>query len=450
MNFKYSFMLPVIASVIVLNCTSVNKTEVARSEKPDPGERRPAFPGYAPVPSEIIIDSAEMGRTVNLINGTVLVIPSGAFVYENGRPVTGKVKLIYNEYRDAADIILSGINMSYDSAGTTYSFQTAGMFDLNGYQADKQVFVAEGKTLSLRMKSDVTETSYNFYEADSAGRWKYSGACKMEINETDGSRPAILMPLKPLAYDPNGHIIDLKIDAENYPELSSLKGLMWQYAGSDVQKDLVSKTWIYAEHWREIKVTETDREQSLFRLSLKSGSKSYSIPVKPVLMGKAFDKAMKAYQDRLEKYEEEKNAQLAGKGRRRTFVTRILGIQRFGLYNCDRIYNAESALLVDATINTGDPVFDKSDDRKVFLITGGSRTVYRLDKNSLRKMRFVPRDDNALLVVMPDNRVAVFSNDDFRSIDQGKLSGEGKYEFNLKVMPQEIANADDLRKITGS
>ena len=444
-----------ILSGLVISCTRNQDTSTAMDTQNSAIESQnisviqSPFSSFSVQPSAISVSEVEKGGTVILSENTTLEFPAGSFVYADGTPVSGDVTLTYREFLDAFDIVAAGIPMQYDSAGTSYHFQTAGMFDLYGTKDNKEIFVAEGKSLNVNMKSNVPETNYNFYQMDTTtGIWNYLGPIPVENEKvSDAGALADNFPVAPQPYDPEGHLIDLKIDVSDYPELVDLKGIMWQYAGNDPQGDLLSKKWIYAEKWHNIELIPQDKSQSLFRLSLKNERKAFAVLVKPVLAGKAFDRAMELFRIRKEEYSRRLDKERRARVERDEMVTRVMGIRQFGLYNVDRIYRNTNAVFVDANIVIDHKEFKESS--AIYLITGASRVAIRFKKDDLKKFRFVTEDDNALVVILPDNRVALFSNDDFQKLDANQLNRDGRFDFHLVTMPEEVISADRFRALIG-
>ncbi|MCU0433737.1 MAG: hypothetical protein MUC87_09820 [Bacteroidia bacterium] len=119
--------------------------------------------------------NAEKGASFSYPSGTDIRIPANAFVDKNGRPVSGEVTISYREFRDAADIIVSGIPMKYDSAGQTADFESAGMFELVASAAGNEVDVAPGKNIAMQFAVTQPESSYNFYRLDEEKGWEFEG-----------------------------------------------------------------------------------------------------------------------------------------------------------------------------------------------------------------------------------------------------------------------------------
>lgn len=116
---------------------------------------------------------ADKGTLIEHRTGTSILIPPDAFVDAQGRPVSGEVKVTYQDYRDPIDFILAGIPMSHVQNDELYHFNSAGMFQLLAYQNENPLSLKEGK--EIQMDYVITEDleKLNFYSYDSLNReWK--------------------------------------------------------------------------------------------------------------------------------------------------------------------------------------------------------------------------------------------------------------------------------------
>ncbi len=145
------------------------------------------------IPDTTLKINAETGGTITLPSGSMIEIPANAFVNADGSIVKGMVDLKYREFRKPTDFFVSGIPMTYDSAGTKYTFESAGMFDLNGFAADKPIKIATGKSLNVKMSSKYKEDRYNMYLLDTVKKsWAYLGKSEMEKPEVKPETTALV------------------------------------------------------------------------------------------------------------------------------------------------------------------------------------------------------------------------------------------------------------------
>ncbi|MBC7865376.1 MAG: leucine-rich repeat domain-containing protein [Bacteroidia bacterium] len=120
--------------------------------------------------------NAVQGGTIKSESGTVIKLPANAFVDGAGNLITEKVIVNYREFKDPIDFLVSGIPMTYDSGGTSNTFQSAGMFELNASADGKEVFLAPGKKVEMDFVSTDPANTYNFYSFnDKKNNWENIG-----------------------------------------------------------------------------------------------------------------------------------------------------------------------------------------------------------------------------------------------------------------------------------
>ena len=124
--------------------------------------------------------------------GTHVSIPPYAFVNSDGSPVNKPVTIAYREFRDQADILASGIPMTYDSGGVMNNFESAGMFEITAFAGGKEVFLKGDKKIDLDFSSVDDRSSFNLYAFnDSSGNWDLLGKAG-KIRKFDPETPKIL------------------------------------------------------------------------------------------------------------------------------------------------------------------------------------------------------------------------------------------------------------------
>ncbi len=134
------------------------------------------------------IDAAKGGVFENP-GGSKLTVPEAAFVSDAGIPVKGAVTLHYREMHDFVDFFLSGIPMTYDSAGVQYTLESAGMIEIFAEQDGKKVNMAPGKSIGVALVSRVNAApsldvpdNYNIYKLNVEKRkWEYREIDRMNF-----------------------------------------------------------------------------------------------------------------------------------------------------------------------------------------------------------------------------------------------------------------------------
>ncbi len=397
--------------------------------------------------------SAVKASTLQLDNGGSIEIPSGAFVFADGTPVNETVDIVYREFHSPAEIIASGIPMRIlTEEGRDAWMQTAGMFRIEGSVKGQPVFIAPEKTLTVTMASEV-DGVYDFWRFDAEqGNWDNLGAGSPSPNPArlaGAERPAAkpIPPVKPAAVDKSKPALNFDINYSKFPELRQLRGIIWQYAGNNKAEDPASNAWVFSEPWESSSLTATETE-GVYRLELSGEEKEYSIPVKPCQSGRNLEDAMAAYQQKLGEYQQFLAAyqqKEALEARQAAFI-RSFQINDFGVYNWDVIWKMQENIPLAANFSFEGVAVPK-DMITVYLITGGRRAVVAFPYSDWDKFSFNPETDNRLVALLPDNRFAVFSQEDFQAVKEQLLDAKGgQFTFKMKVKELKIESVASLNK----
>ncbi|WP_341907984.1 hypothetical protein [Fluviicola taffensis] len=103
-------------------------------------------------------------------NGSQIHIPANAVVYANGKPVYGNYTVSYTEYRNPAEILFSGLPMDFKDKTGSYLFNSAGMYELRGTKDGQKLTLQ--KDISVDFNCTKKAPGVNFYEMDDqTGEW---------------------------------------------------------------------------------------------------------------------------------------------------------------------------------------------------------------------------------------------------------------------------------------
>lgn len=296
------------------------------------------------IPYTIYKVKAENGTKLDFKTGSKLSIPKNAFVDANGNRLKGEIELRYREFHNPVDFFLSGIPMTYDSAGVRYHFESAGMMEILAFQDGKSVELAKGKSINVELASVYDGPKYNLYKLDTTkNNWACLGkdnvisnsksqiAKKVDILENFNSPPPITFvetpkykeietkkaivqkeidkkiaalpkmdsaPLKPVKSRKEKFTFNIEVDVQDYPELAIYKGLLFEVG--DENKNF--KREMYDVTWDAATVKEGNIKGENYFLTLEKGSKKFNLVVYPVFEGKNYEIAMKDFQDKFSKY----------------------------------------------------------------------------------------------------------------------------------------------------
>lgn len=420
----------------------------------------------------------------SLRSGTTITVPQGIFLDKDGNPVTGPVELQYREFQDAGDIWLTGIPMRYDTAGKAQTLETAGMFEMRGFQNGQPVTIKPGANIKVRMASMTMGDDYNSYYLDEQNRnWKYVGYDKAEVNvekQTLKSKvakmePSLKFPLNSKYIALNFEMIldiyynnDLRnADRELTKSKAQKYGIGWfnvysydavKIGGKDypavmvLWKNLSNKVlpqWAPESYSKVFPTGGKNYTLRLYKPDMKDSSDvkleavmllSELLKFPPEYWEKNYNEAMK----RIEK-ERERLQWMAD-------VYREMEVSQFGIYNYDRLMKEPEVLVLNAEFKY-DTKFDTevTELDMVYFFPSGNRTVIKLEKSKWKEMPLIPDENGRLVTLLPDQKIAIYPVEQYASIDFNalKASSSPSYVFDMKTQAQKVDSKDVLKTLLG-
>ena len=401
--------------------------------------------------------SAETGGEIKLENGTRITVPPMAFVDKSGKPVTGEVQLKYREFHSAVDIMVSGIPMKFTDSGKEYDFESAGMFEINGYSGGQEVMVGEGKELNIQLAGNKADNDYNYYYFDTAaGQWYTleknltvaENTEKIKEQEKLAAMPEPVKPVEPQEPDKNATIINLDIDYAKYPQFEEFNGLLWQYAGIGAEKDPKNNPDVFNANWKKVDLRLVDSAKDIYQLTINADKSTFVTTVRPVIKGKDIEKARRKFKEQQQKYAGiiEARVKLMETVKRQGDFVRSLSVSKFGIYNCDRYYMNNQIFAVSPQFEV-DGAWDKT-----------MQTVYHINKSdnsvvqyggTTKDLKFNPENKNYLVIVLPGDKVAIADDAQFRKA-KASVSKGGKYTFTFKTSDKSFNSPEELSQFIAS
>jgi hypothetical protein len=285
---------------------------------------KPAFKGFNVDFDTYTVASGKAG-TIEVKGGTTIEIPACPFLTADGQEVSGTVEIKYREMNDPVDFAVSGIPMTYDSAGQKFVFESAGMFEIQGWKDGKQLVVNPACPITIKQKTVAKHPNFNNYYLDTVARnWQFLGnanwekapliaavANKVEVwgvspvtiidsnlhidglrsNEMD-MKLAEIEELKKHKPQPPKTLNTAKInftlaaDTVNHPELAAFMAVTFEVNSDDKN----FKPFVYNYFWRKVDVSLIDSISGLLSMKLERGE--YSEPASSDEFYKQDDEAM--------------------------------------------------------------------------------------------------------------------------------------------------------------
>lgn len=367
-------------------------------------------------------------------NGSSIEIPANAIVDKNGNLIEDKISVHFNQYHSAADIIASGIPMQYDSAGTVYTFESAGMFTLKAKSGDRSLAIKEGQAVNVNLASD-KDDAFNFYALDeSTGDWTYEHSPEpVEINPLYRGENRVLRP-EPGTED--AFVLDLNFDHSDYAELSSFSGIVWEYVGENDSLDPRENKWINNVRWTDFELNPTHETAYEYYLTMIGSSRTFTTKVKAALSGEDYKTAMQLYQT--------KKVEIAQKmDQLQKPYIRSVSISGFGTFNYDYIHQMQSPQPIFADFNFNKQNEDK-DEALVFVVYPNSQVTVEYRKNNWANFALDRAKEPKLMAILPGNKIAVFKD------DLSKVYEKDKYTFNMHVLEEDIKDKQALERVVAS
>lgn len=374
------------------------------------------------------------GGSLTATSGSVIKIPENAVVDKHGNPVKGAYTLKYREYRNPAEIALSGIPMGYREQDQSYQFSSVGMYELRAEQNGEELKLQKPVTVDFNCTD--TKEGVAFYQMDDdSGDWK-----KIEQLQPEAQDQAPVVAPEAIAIQeivaPVGFI--------------AMNSDSWDWGLNDRQDMIIAS--FSKSSWKKIedtlmnsaitgKLIDLDKDKRTFKLPI--AERQAFLEILDVELGwlnggnARWDNAMAVPGSKT-------NGTLLGAGSKdpgHTYPNMVRGLNspEFGVYNCDQIYRIGTPLTVQPTYvddKTGAPIKEQHVACLMDLTYNGS---FSFDPKYITCNQ---EGRNALLLFTKDKKVYAILPSEFKSaIAENKTSPK----FRLKDMTDHLSSPEDLK-----
>ncbi len=386
------------------------------------------YSGYEINPQENSIIETE--------RGTLIEIPANSLVNQKGELIKDMVDVQFRAFHTNTEIIASGIPMTYDSAGRSSDFISAGMFEIRAKCNGENLSIKPGAAINIELASFVEGNEFNFYTLnETTGNWAYKGTNSPQKNTRKTKR------LKNFF---DQFVMKLDVDYSAYRELKAFHGLSWVYYGNDPNEDPRNNPWIFKEKWRQVKLSAINNAKGIYNMHLTSKNNTLDLPVSPYIEGDsaafitALNEGILQYNDIVKaRKQEEDKIQLEAD------ITRNFEIAEFGYHNWDRLNNLIASgefWRTEARFKIGEQL--KKEKGKIYLFTGKEKKMLVRDAVEWADLVYPQNEENTFIVVLPDNYVAICGSAEF-----SKATDQQQYDFSLSKYKKRIENIDDLEAL---
>jgi hypothetical protein len=340
--------ITVICTVTLLSLQqNANKPQATHDNKTTPVTSNLTTRKITPASTKVNVPyttysvNASKGATIQH-QRTTIKVPANCFKNAKGELITGDVKIEYREFKNVAEVLAAGIPMKYDSSGTNYHLESAGMFEIQGSQNGQPLQIAENKTIEVTLPTKPHNSSFNQYLLDTvSGNWVYLNHDKQtnadlntpsqtsilkareskymqlekevrvilphkidSVQKTCNSRiaqlPKPLKPKSPAAATQGRPSFDLDINEKDFPELATFKNMVFEVLPEN-------KNYSPALHdieWNKVSINDGPIKGQNYWLHLSTPIRKVSLVVIPVLKGNDLETAQAQFKEKFEKYEQ--------------------------------------------------------------------------------------------------------------------------------------------------
>ncbi|MCX6182906.1 MAG: hypothetical protein NT150_13365 [Bacteroidetes bacterium] len=434
--------------------------------------------------------TASNNSVIETKNGSLIVIDENSFVDQNGQVIKSGVELSFKEYHDPLEQIISGIPMTYDSAGTQYHFESAGMFEINA--VDANVKINPHAPLRVILNSKKNGTDYNLYEYNKEKKnWEFLARDKTPANfskekmlkklhiEFSGKMSSTKdqvaslksvqanidkeKPILPKEENKENYRVSIDVDPVEMPELATFKNLKFEVLpNSNFDPRKANLVWEYAA---------VKKEKEKYIITFYKGGTTYAVEGVPVYSGKnysdekrKFDFGISAYNRRMDSItlalsEKTKILEAAKKkvediiaiqvkekpliaedeevGGMEHEVLRAFTVSKFGTYNCDCPKTLPTEQIVNAHFKSKEGNLSLT---QVYLVERNNKKMYTIYDSFFKTFPFNPKNSNLIISVDSIGQIRYFDN--FGSIG----SGDDKVDFAMTPLTIADPSAVGIKK----
>lgn len=379
------------------------------------------------IPIRTFTVSATEKSVIDLPNGGKISFPENAFVDENGKALTGRVNIQWQEYHSLTDILFSGIPMTYDSLGVTRAFESGGMFTIKAVQNGKTVELAPGKNAGIDLASYNDRKTFNFYALnEQTGKWSYESTASANVNPKAQPETSVKKV--------NTYTLDVTpvISRDSFPELNPDEIIAWEVEKSQIgAKELASFTS------KTVTARIIQRKQDHYLLSLKDGKYTQTILAKPITFeskSSSHDQAKATVEDKLKMALEYQN--LAEQGQ----LIRSIEIPKFGTYNWDCMYEKPTE-----NIFVKLDVENRKDDEYTcfFYVIPKDGIIIPIQENG--NVRVSLENPSTIVAITKDKEVFSVKNNDLSRAAHQK--GEREFTFQMSGRRGILREPRDMSRL---
>jgi|GEM_PF-1388466 len=393
-----------------------------------------------------------------------IYIPKNTFVDKNGGLISGKVELVFKEYQSIGEIIASEIPMIWKDpkTGVEYDFESDGMFEIQAYQNDQELFVKKGKEIQVDLVAN-SRKDFNFYSIESRNSdWQLietnckalPNAIKNDLNDQLIESKSVVLekPRKPVEYKKGDQLFDVNMSGTNREhdfKLDEFNGVMWKLTETNDSILEAFNAFRKQKSFKQVRFEPIETEFLEYRLYfLSEGNKEISFDGAPVFQGKLLSNQKEKYKEMIAKMAQKarKDKELKEQINRESDLLRRFNLDKMGIFNYDIQFKDDNNTRLLASFSF-DGLIDTTEIKhmNVYLVPEDVNVVVRYEKNTFQNFAINLRRRNTLLAIASNNQIYYLSDGDIKRLNLAQFKNKD-VEINLKKykIVKDAKEIDDL------
>lgn len=378
------------------------------------------------IPFQEYIFSNDTSFTVYTETGTRVHIPAGAIEIPDANSRSGPLTLKIREFHGSDQLFRSGMPMQV--AGTDNFLQSAGMLDIRVYQKKTPATLKEGRNIEVDLASYKSAKGYDLYYLENDRQWGVTDTFKSIPNpikqRVRDSLSVISMPVFDTTSPKEDFVFDLYIDTVNTPQLKALHGLSWRIPSEYNNAKLRNAMRV---HWNKVSVETINKRKQKYRLIFERYlniaypdtflTKTFSVPVEPVLSSNSSRVQKKNLQEQIAEYETaiERWKQEEDRIVKQAELVNSFRINRFGVWNIDKVTSEKDYMNISVAFDFENMKGVDPDGVIVYGLYKEINTVIPYTKSEWKRIRFPVNGSLRLIAVITDKKAAIVEDGELRN-----------------------------------
>ena len=400
-------------------------------------------------PMETFVIDNQIQSEIITKNRSRIIIQPNSIATEDGNIVQGEVVLTFQEFRNPAEIALSGIPMTYNSSDGVYNFSSVGMYELGAEGNGQELKLV--KPIQVDFNCTDIKNDVSFYQMNKEGEWKE------------------LQPIKFQSVDTISKDIQENVIGDNeigtVSEMRTVKGQFFHqrkgfffFGGiklSIANQPNISTVAMNKKGWRGYLKLKADNDTLFSNMVINEIPLERTVKVKTdflrqfnlIVLQPDLNGKIELDENKGRPQPNNLRSTLLGGGSSdpgHTYPTVVRGLNSadFGVYNCDQIYRIGKSINISpiyVNAETGNEILNKHVTCVMDLTYNGS---FSFHPNNLT---LNADGRNVILLFTAKKEIFMFSEDAFAALPKNDYNPT----LNMINITDQVKTSQDLKGVLG-